>query len=138
MGTSTTLKSAGGHMQPRRLLEIINDNFLTQMIEKPMRRGIWLNLILTNKEGVVGNMKVKGSLGCPDHEMESRILKGGSRSKSKITNLDFRRTDFSHFKDLLEESHGIRPWWEEVSSRKLLDIQEYPPRAAHQAGNLAT
>ena len=74
-----------------------------------MRRGIWLNLILTNKEGLIGDMKVKGSLVCPDHEMESMILRGGSRSKSKITTLDLR-TDFSLFKDLLE-----RVSWNEAS-----------------------
>ena len=94
-----------GHKQPRRFLESINDNFLTQLIEEPMRRGMWLNLILTNKEGLTGDMKVIGSLGCPDHEIESRILRGESRSKSKITTLDFRR-DFGVFRDLLEEV----PW----------------------------
>ena len=47
-----------------------------------MRRGALLDLILTNKEGLVGDVKVKGSLGCSDHEMvEFRILRGGSRAK---------------------------------------------------------
>ena len=37
-----------------------------------------LDLVLTNKEGLVGHVKVGGSLGCSDHEMvEFRILCGG-------------------------------------------------------------
>jgi len=35
--------------QPRRFLKSVNDNFPTQVIEEPIRRGIWLNLMLTKK-----------------------------------------------------------------------------------------
>lgn len=34
-----------------------------------MRRSVLLNLVLTNKEGLVGGVKVGGSLGCSEHEM---------------------------------------------------------------------
>jgi len=67
-----------------------------------MRRGLLLDLILTNKEGLVEDVKVGGSLGCSDHEMvEFRILRGGSRAISRIKTLDFRRANFGLFKDLL-------------------------------------
>ena len=40
-----------------------------------MRRGVLLDLVLTNKEGLVGNVKVGVSLGCSNHEIvEFRIL----------------------------------------------------------------
>lgn len=35
---------------------------------KTKRRSDLLDVILTNKEGLVGDGKVKGSLGCSDHE----------------------------------------------------------------------
>ncbi|XP_009697831.1 PREDICTED: sentrin-specific protease 7-like, partial [Cariama cristata] len=38
-------------------------------IEELTRRGAMLDLVLTNKEGLVGNVKLKGNLGCSDHEM---------------------------------------------------------------------
>ncbi|PKU30494.1 rna-directed dna polymerase from mobile element jockey-like [Limosa lapponica baueri] len=45
-----------------------------------MRRGALLDFMLTNKEGLAGDVKVKGSLGCSDHEMvEFRILRGRRR-----------------------------------------------------------
>jgi len=37
---------------------------LLQVIEEPTRRGAIMDLVLTNKEGLVGNVKVKDSPGC--------------------------------------------------------------------------
>ncbi|GAB0208404.1 hypothetical protein GRJ2_003306100 [Grus japonensis] len=99
--------NAAKHAQSRRFLQSIDDNFLTQVVEEPMRRGVLLDLVLTNKEGLVGDVKVGGSLGCSDHEMvEFRILHGRSRAVSRITTLDFRRANFGLLKDLL----GRIPW----------------------------
>ncbi|GAB0185700.1 hypothetical protein GRJ2_001035300 [Grus japonensis] len=94
--------NTAGHKQSRRFLECIDDNFLLQVIEEPMRRGAMLDLVLTNKEGQVGNVKLKGSLGCSDHKMvEFKILRAARRVHSKLTTLDFRRADFGLFRDLL-------------------------------------
>lgn len=30
---------------------------MTQVVKKPTRRGVWLDLVLTKKEGLVGNVK---------------------------------------------------------------------------------
>ncbi|PKU44762.1 glycerol kinase [Limosa lapponica baueri] len=45
------------HVQSRRFLQCIDDNFLTQVVEKPTRRGVLLDLVLTNKEGLVEDVK---------------------------------------------------------------------------------
>lgn len=72
-----------------------------------MRRDVLLDFILTNKEGLVGDVEVGAILGFCDHEMlEFRILNGGSRAISKIANLNFRRINFGLFQDLL----GKMPW----------------------------
>jgi len=60
-----------------------------------------------NKEGLVEDVKVGGSLGCSGREMvEFRNLRGGSRVVSRIKTLDFRRANFGLFKELL----GGIPW----------------------------
>ncbi|GAB0208892.1 hypothetical protein GRJ2_003354900 [Grus japonensis] len=108
-----------------------------------MRRGVLLDLVLTNKEGLVGDVKVEGSLGCRDHEMvEFRILRGRSRAVSRITALDFRRANFGLFKDLL----GTIPWvrdleglatWEEYKN-VVRECRDATRKAkAHLALNLA-
>ena len=99
--TSTNLRNnIAGHKQCRRILESISDNLLIQAIEKPVRRDALLTL--TKKEGLTGDVKAEGSLGCSDHEIvEFRIVRGWSRVKSKITVLDFRRADFGLFRYLL-------------------------------------
>ena len=83
-----------------------------------MRRDVLLDLILTNKEGLVEDVRVGGSLGCSDHEMvKFRILHGRSRAMSRVTALDFKRANFDHFKDLLEgipwalEGRGVQESW---------------------------
>ena len=66
-----------------------------------------LDLVLTKKEGLVGAVKLKGSLACGDHEMaEFKILRVARRVQSELTTLDFRRADFGLFRDLL----GGVPW----------------------------
>ena len=67
------------HVQSRRFLHSIDDNFLAQVVESSTRTGVRLDLVLTNKGGLVGDVKVGGSLGCSDHKMvEFRILCGRS------------------------------------------------------------
>lgn len=47
----------------RSFLKSISDIFLTQMTEIPTRTGALQDLVLTTKEGFVGDVKVEGSLG---------------------------------------------------------------------------
>jgi len=95
------------HMQSRRFLHRIDDNFLMQVAEEPTRRDMLLDLVLSNKEGLVEDVKAGGSLSCSDHEMVNfRILCRGSRAIRKIKTLDFRRANFGLFKELL----GGIPW----------------------------
>ncbi|GAB0202575.1 mitochondrial enolase superfamily member 1 [Grus japonensis] len=104
--------------QSRRFLECVDDNFLLQVTEEPTRRGAMLDLVLTNKEGLVGDVKLKGSLGCSDHEMvEFRILRAARRVCSKLTTLDLRRADFGLFRDLL----GRIPWDKALEGRGAQD-----------------
>lgn len=54
-----------------------------------------LDLVLSNEEGLVGNVTFKGSLGCSDHEiMEFEILEAMRRAHSKLTTLDFKSSSF--------------------------------------------
>ncbi|XP_050769715.1 macrophage immunometabolism regulator-like [Gymnogyps californianus] len=87
-----------GHKQSMRYLKSIGDNFLIQVTKERPRRGALLDLILTNKEGLVGDVKVKGSLGCSDHEMEnSTLLKMdiNGESRSTISTLPVPLTEVS-------------------------------------------
>lgn len=78
-----------------------------------MRRGAFLDLILTTKEGLMRDVKAKCSLGCGDHEMVFRVLRGGSWAKVKITMLDFRRAGFGLFRHLLDTVQ-----WDKVLGRR--------------------
>ena len=75
-----------------------------------------LDLVLTNKEGPVGNVKLKGSLGYSDHEMvEFKILRAARRAHGKLATLGFRRADFGLFRNLL----GRVPWDKALEGRRV-------------------
>ncbi|TRZ10047.1 hypothetical protein HGM15179_017058 [Zosterops borbonicus] len=96
--------TTAGYKQSKSLQEYVDDNFLLQVIEEPTRRDAMLDLVLANKKGLVGNVKLKGSLGCSDHEMvEFENLRAVARRvHNKLTALDFRRADFGLFGDMLD------------------------------------
>ncbi|CAM4574228.1 unnamed protein product [Lepidochelys olivacea] len=95
------------HRQSRKFLENVGDNFLVQVLEEPTRGRAFLNLLLTNREDLVGEAKVDGNLGCSDHELvEFKILTQGRKVSSRIRTLDFRKADF----DSLRELMGRIPW----------------------------
>lgn len=63
----------------------MDDTFLPLEIEKPVRKGATLDLVLNNKLGLVRNAKLKGSLGCSTYEMmEFKILKEARTAHSKL------------------------------------------------------
>jgi len=71
--------------QYRRFLECMEDNFLMQLVSKPIRGGASLDLLFTNREGLVGDMVVRGCLGLSDHEMTEfsvcgKVKRGAEKS----------------------------------------------------------
>ncbi|PKU31484.1 adaptin ear-binding coat-associated protein 1 [Limosa lapponica baueri] len=93
--------------QSRRFLECVEDNFLTQLVREPTRESALLDLLLVNREGLVGDVKVGGRLGQSDHEMiEFSILGEARRGANRTATLDFRRADFGLFRSMAESV----PW----------------------------
>ncbi|KAK4810724.1 hypothetical protein QYF61_007698 [Mycteria americana] len=93
--------------QSRRFLECVADNFLTQLVSEPTREGAPLDLLFTNREGLVSDVMVGGCLGQSDHEMIEFLIRGeAARGVSKTATLDFRRADFGLFRRLVERV----PW----------------------------
>jgi len=55
--------------QSRRFLECVEDNFLTQLISEPIRGGASLDLLFIKREGLLGDVVIRGRLGLSDHDM---------------------------------------------------------------------
>ncbi|KAK4810714.1 hypothetical protein QYF61_007688 [Mycteria americana] len=67
--------------QSRRFLECVADNFLTQLVSEPTREGAPLDLLFTNREGLVSHVMVGGCLGQSDHEMIEFLIRGGGKKR---------------------------------------------------------
>ncbi|KAK4830538.1 hypothetical protein QYF61_011676 [Mycteria americana] len=93
--------------QSRRFLERVADNFLTQLVSEPTREGAPLDLLFTNREGLVSDVMVGGCLGQSDHEMIEFLIRGeAARGVGKTATLEFRRADFGLFRRLVDRV----PW----------------------------
>ncbi|PKU46943.1 glycerol kinase [Limosa lapponica baueri] len=102
------------NIQSKRFLHCIDDNFLMQLVEEPTRREALLDLLLTDKEGLVEDIKVEGNLGCSDHgKIEFRIV--GSMHKTVSRTVDFKRANFVLFKKLL----GEIPWARDLEEQEI-------------------
>jgi len=93
--------------QSSRLLECIEDNFLSQVINTPTQEDTILDLEVTNASELVGDVKIGGSLGCSDHALVELTLRREMRiTKSIVRTLNFRRANFQLFKEIVRRT----PW----------------------------
>ena len=97
---------AGGR-QSKRFLESVEDNFLVKVIDGSTQAEALLDLVLTNEEESIRDVKIGDSLGCSDHALvEFVILKNAGLAKNRARTLCFRRANFWLLNELLS---GI-PW----------------------------
>ena len=91
--------------QSRRFLECMEDNFFLQLVRQPTRGGAPVDLLFANREDLVGDVEVGGSLAQSDLKMIEFLIVGGARrGDSKTATLDFRRVDFELFRRLVGRS----------------------------------
>ncbi|KAK4805648.1 hypothetical protein QYF61_022406 [Mycteria americana] len=101
--------------QCRRLLEFIEDNFLSQVIDSPTRGDAILDLLVTNTSELIGDAKTGGSLGCNDHALvEFTVLRDMGQVKSEVRSLNFRKAKFRLFK----QSVNRTPWETALRNRE--------------------
>ncbi|KAK4821440.1 hypothetical protein QYF61_020023 [Mycteria americana] len=121
-----------GHIEKGRFLECVADNFLTQLVSEPTREGASLDLLFTNREGLVSHVMVGGRLGQSDHEMiDFSILGKVRRGVSRTATLDFWRADFGLFRkladrvpwDVVLKGKGVQEGWA-FFKKEMLQAQE--------------
>ncbi|PKU34424.1 nedd4-binding protein 2-like 2 [Limosa lapponica baueri] len=93
--------------QSRRLLECMEDNFLSQVIDSLTRGNVILDLMVTKASKLISDITIGGSLGCSDHAlMEFAVLRDMGQARSKVRTLNFRKASFQLFKVLVNGT----PW----------------------------
>ncbi|XP_071892066.1 uncharacterized protein [Anas platyrhynchos] len=118
--------------QSRRFLESVEDSFLMQLVSETTRGGAPLDLLFTNREGLVEDVVVGNCLGQSDHEMvEFTILGKARKGTGKTAVLDFRRADFVLLRTLVGrvsweavlKGRGVQEGWV-LFRREILMAQE--------------
>ena len=94
--------------QSSRFLKRIEDDFLSQVISTPTRGEAILDLVVTNESELVGDVKIRGSLGCSDHALvELTLWREMGIMKSIVRTLNFRRANFQLFKEIDSEKDSL-------------------------------
>jgi len=109
-GTSATPVSAGKvtrQGQSRRLLECTEDKFFSQVIDSPTQGDATLDLMVTNANELITDIKTEGSLGCSDYALvEFTLLRDTGKARSMVRTLSFRKANFQLFKELVRRTPG--------------------------------
>jgi len=93
--------------QSRRLLECIEDNFLSQVRYTPTRGDAILDQMVTSASELISDIKIGGSLGCSGHTLvEFAVLRGMGQVKTELGTLNFRKANFHLFKEFIDRT----PW----------------------------
>jgi len=99
--------STASSRQSRRLLECIEDNLLSRVVDTPTRGDAILDLMVTSASELTGDIKIGGSLGSSDHaSVEFTLLRDMGTVRSIVRTLNFRKANFQLFKELVRRT----PW----------------------------
>ena len=89
-----------------------------------------LDLLVTNARELIGDVKIRGSLGCSDHALvEFALLREMGQAKSKVRTLNFRKANLQLFKESLCDSLGNCKQGE-GSRTELADLYRCFPQSA--------
>ena len=93
------LTNTGVEAESHRMLEFLEDNFLSQLVNQPTRENNILDLIIVSNDRLVNDVIVGEHLGSCDH----RLLRTSINAATKITENkslvpNFRRADFVNFR----------------------------------------
>ena len=88
----------------RRLVEVANKEFLTQWVDKPTRGNNILDLVFSTEDNLVTDLTVGEKLGESDHNIvRLRVNIPYSKEENVRTRLNFRRANFSEFRESLRD-----------------------------------
>ncbi|XP_073518171.1 uncharacterized protein [Phyllobates terribilis] len=114
-----------------KFLSSLADNFIFQKVGEKTRGSATLDLILINREEMVEEVKVAGTLGGSDHAIiEFWITRGGRHVKTQTSRLDFRKADFKRLRkriggiqwlDVLKDKNVQEGW--EIFKNEILKAQ---------------
>ena len=95
---------SGTESESHRMIEFLEENFLSQMVSEPTRQNNILDLVITTQDNLVSNVKVGEHLSSCDHKLvriDIRTQTSVTENKVKVPN--FKRANFVALRQKLTE-----------------------------------
>jgi hypothetical protein len=116
-----------------KLFYFAEDNFLKQLVNEPTRGHNILDLILTNEENLITNIRVGDTIGNSDHNLiRFEIHAKFKETKKEVKRLDFRKANWKGLKLCLTEidfsnANNIYESWNSFKTQLLTKQNVYIP-----------
>lgn len=101
-------KPAQKRKQSRRSLECVEENFLTQLVRKPIRGNTPLDLLYTNRKGMVADVMVRSRPGRSDYKRTEFSIFGEARRGQENCCLELRKGSLNCLGCWVGEFLGVR------------------------------
>ena len=122
--------------EDRQIMEAIEENFLTQHVDKPTREENILDLILTTEPNMVEELQVRENLGTSDHNIILWRLVCEVKVKGNDCQIyDYNKGDYDGLREYLSqlqwnkllENKKVEEMWEIFKAKLLEGVSEYIP-----------
>ena len=121
----------------RKFYEATTEAFLEQHIEEPTHKsGNILDLVLSNREGLISDICMMGRVGMSDHELISFHVKTDKiKDGQNQTNKNYKRANFTKMRTELEnkdwntvlKEKGVNEMWEIIKEQIHIQIEKHVP-----------
>ncbi|KAK4819764.1 hypothetical protein QYF61_011364 [Mycteria americana] len=132
-------RSMASCKQSGRLLECIEGNFLTHVIDTPTQGDEILDLMVTNASELISDIKIGGSLGCSDHALvEFTVLRDmGQRDTARLCSDGVRKAKAQLELNLTRGAKNNKKGFYRYINPKR-KVKESIPALMNKNGNLAS
>jgi hypothetical protein len=128
-----------------QFMEVVQNCYLFQKVDKPTRGENILDLILCNEEAIVQNVKVGENLGDSDHQIiRFSIIVETEQAKNKILVPNFNRANFDGMRDGLSkkcwrnelQANSVNEMWEKFQNNIKIQMKLHVPYSEKRVGKV--
>ena len=125
---------AGIEAESHRMLEFLEDNFLSQLVKQPTRENNILDLIIVSNDSLISEVEVGEHLSSCDHRLLRATLNVSTKvTENKTLVPNFNRANFENLRCALShlqvlEQFDVENSWSHFKNKLLTEQEKFVPK----------